>query len=235
MQYLSNDDFRVRSFVRRDSRMRSPHEIAYAAKWPLFGLSLLDGMLELDAVFGRCAPCYVEIGFGTGQSLCELAKTHPEANFIGIETYKPGIGSLLYAMDRQGVSNIRIYHADAIDVLTTCIPDAALAGVHIFFPDPWPKRRHYERRLVQLSLLSLLFRKIKESGSLHLATDWEDYAQHMQAVMRQSAFVNCFPNDSFSEMRSTFRPVITKFEQRAINEGRQIRELQYLRPSIDIR
>jgi len=229
MQYLPNNTHRIRSFVRRDSRMTSAQLEAYDTQWPRFGLSLLGGMLQHTDTFGRTAPCYLEIGFGNGQSLLQLAKTHPEADFIGIETHKPGIGALLLAMSLQQVTNIRIYHADAIDVLQHCIKDASLQGAQLFFPDPWPKRKHHERRLVQSSLIEILFAKIKTNGSLHLATDWQDYAKEMVQVMQQSAFVNGFPDHDFAPKRSMFRPVVTKFEQRAIHEGRCIYELQFIR------
>lgn len=158
-----------------------------------------------------------------------MAKAHPESDFIGIETHKPGIGALLLAMTQENVSNIRIYHADAIDVLTKCVQDSSLQGAHIFFPDPWPKRKHHVRRLVQLSLVELLYKKIKSNGTLHLATDWEDYAKHMVATMKQSSFYNLFATEHYAPSRSEFRPVITRFEQRAITEGRIIRELQFIR------
>lgn len=228
IEYLSENDFRLRSFVRRDSRMTPGQSRAYETEWARFGLSLHDGLIDKKALFGRNAPCYLEIGFGTGQSLVQLAKAHPDADFIGIETHKPGIGALLLAMTLEQVTNIRIYHADAVDVLTTCIPDAFLQGAHIFFPDPWPKRKHHLRRLVQLELVELLFRKMIVKGTLHLATDWEDYAKHMVLVMEESPFSNLFSDHCYAPIRSAFRPIITKFEQRAIKAGRLIRELQFI-------
>lgn len=228
IQYLADNTFRLRSFVRRDSRMTAAQVHAYETYWPTMGLSLHDGMVDVDAVFGRHAPCYLEIGFGSGHSLLQVAKAMPDANFIGIETHKPGIGALLLAMQQENVRNIRIYHADAVDVLNTCIPEGGLQGAHLFFPDPWPKRKHHLRRLVQLSLVELLFAKIKSAGTLHLATDWEEYAQHMSCVMQQSSFRNLFSSE-FSPIRSAFRPVVTKFEQRALSAGRGVWELQFAR------
>lgn len=229
MQYLAESGFRLRSFVRRDSCITPGQLQAYETHWQQFGLSLHDGMSTREAIFGRIAPCYLEIGFGSGHSLLALAKAHPECDFIGIETHKPGIGALLLGMQQEDVCNIRIYHADAIDVITNCIDDNSLHGAHIFFPDPWPKRKHHLRRLVQLSLVELLFQKIKQSGSLHLATDWEDYAKQMATMMKQSSFKNCFPTIEYAPIRSEYRPVITKFERRAIDAGRLIRELQFIR------
>src|SRR5579883_3080241 len=140
---------RVRSFVCRNSRFTTAQERAHVEMWPQFGLSLQDGVLDFQKQFGREAPRLLEIGFGGGQSLLAIAKQQPDKDFIGIETHKPGIGALLLGMKQQNVTNIRLYEADAIEVLAQCIPDASIDSVQLFFPDPWQKRRHHARRLIQ--------------------------------------------------------------------------------------
>jgi tRNA (guanine-N7-)-methyltransferase len=219
--------FRLRSFVRRGGRGTPAQARAQTIGGPKFGLRMDSGPLDINHIFGREAPCFLEIGFGSGHSLLELAKNHPDKNFIGIETHKPGIGALLMGMENEQLTNIRIYDADAIDVLEKCIPNESLAGVQLFFPDPWPKRRHHHRRLIQTDFIRRIHTKLKPGGSLHLATDWEDYAQHMlQVLSAETSFINLASLNGFST-RSPYRPILTKFERRALNEGRQIRDLQF--------
>lgn len=197
--------------------------------WPQFGLQLENGRIDLAQVFQRHAPCILEIGFGSGQSLAAIAKAHPEQDFIGIETYQPGVGALLLAMEKAAISNIRIYHTDAVDVLKQCIPELSLAGVQIFFPDPWPKRRHHKRRLIQPEFIDLIATKVQTNGILHLATDWENYAQEMMMVLSNSpAWINTAGPGQFAT-RSAHRPITTKFEQRGKRSGRAIWELQFVK------
>lgn len=219
--------FRLRSFVRRGGRGTVAQARAQDIFWPSFGLRVDDGMLDYEQVFGRNAPCFLEIGFGTGHSLLALAKMHPEQNFIGVETHKAGIGTLFLGMQREGATNIRIFDADAIDVLAKSIPNESLEGIQLFFPDPWPKRRHHARRLIQAGFVQSLVVKLKQGGTLHLATDWEDYAQHMLRVLsHETSLKNAAGSYQFSG-RSPGRPIITKFESRALREGRIIRDLQF--------
>ncbi|TAK76964.1 MAG: tRNA (guanosine(46)-N7)-methyltransferase TrmB [Gammaproteobacteria bacterium] len=218
---------RVRSFVRRDSRRTPAQERAYTALWPRFGLSLKQGQVDYSQVFGREAPRLLEIGFGSGQSLLAIAKRQPEKDFIGIETHKPGMGALLLGIQQQAVENIRLYDVDAVEVLAQCIPEASLDGVQIFFPDPWQKRRHHARRLIQPAFVSQVIATLKPGGTLHLATDWQDYAIHIMRVLSQEArLVNVAGVGQFAA-RSPYRPVVTKFEQRAEREGRAVWELQF--------
>jgi tRNA (guanine-N7-)-methyltransferase len=220
---------RIRSFVRRDGRMTEAQKRVLEEVWPQFGLALTDGMLDLVKIFGRTAPCVLEIGFGSGHSLLEIARAHPEKNFIGIETYQPGIGMLLLKIEEFALSNIRIFYADAVEVLEKCIPQQSLDGVQIFFPDPWPKRRHHKRRLIQAEFILLVTDKLKAQGIFHLATDWEHYAHHMLQVLSQAdTLVNLSGAGLFSS-RSAQRPVVTKFEQRGTKSGRHIWELQFAR------
>ena len=218
--------FRIRSFVRRDGRGTAAQVRAYAELWPRFGLSLENGMLDLASLFGNDAPCLLEIGFGTGQSLLAAAKANPGKNFIGVETHRPGVGALLLGMQLNELSNIRVFHTDVIDVLEKCIPDTSLAGIQIFFPDPWQKRKHHARRLIQPEFLKLIMAKLKQGAELHLATDWDDYAKHMMKVVTaEPGLINVAGVGSFAE-RSPYRPIVSKFEGRAIREGRGIWELR---------
>lgn len=231
MAMTSPKPFRLRSFVRRDSRITAAQARAHAEAWPNRGLRLEDGMIAYDQVFGRSAPCYLEIGFGSGQSLLALAKEQPEKDFIGVETHKPGIGALLLGVQSHALTNIRVYHGDVVDVLSTCIPNASLDGVQIFFPDPWPKRRHHARRLIQTVFIDLLADKLKSGGIFYLATDWEDYAKHMMQVLTpHHQFANAAGHQQFAE-RSPHRPILTKFERRAEREGRKSWDLCFVRSS----
>lgn len=219
--------FRLRSFVRRSGRATVAQERARTENWSAFGLSVEKGMLNLPTVFDREAPCFLEIGFGTGQSLLAAAKTFSDANFIGVETHKPGMGALMLGIELGSLTNLRAYDADVIDVLEKCIPAASLDGVMIYFPDPWQKRRHHARRLVQPAFVKLLVEKLKKTGVIHLATDWEDYSKHMMRVLSQEPkLINVAGENQFAE-RSTYRPILTKFERRAIREGRGIWDLQF--------
>lgn len=222
----SQQTFRLRSFVIRGGRGTEAQVRAMREAWPQAGLELSGGMLDFTQVFGRSAPTYLEIGFGTGHTLLAAAEQHPDKNFIGVETHRPGVGTLLMGMTQLGLTNLRVFRTDVIDVLEQCIPDQSLSGVQIFFPDPWQKRRHHARRLVQIEFLQKLAAKMVTGASLHLATDWDDYAIHMMRVANASPqFENLAGHNQFG-IRSSFRPIISKFEQRALDEGRKICELQ---------
>ncbi len=227
--------FRLRSFVRRDSRITAAQARAYEELWPQFGQQIDQGLIDYDMEFGRKAARFLEIGFGSGHSLLALAKSQPECDFIGVETHKPGIGALLLGMEAQAITNLRIYHGDVIDVLTNCIPMVSLDGIQIFFPDPWQKRRHHLRRLIQPDFVSLLVERIKVGASLHLATDWEDYARHMmQVVSSEKKLLNLAGEGQYGG-RSAYRPIITKFERRAVQAGRAIWELQLAKKGLEFR
>jgi tRNA (guanine-N7-)-methyltransferase len=221
------DTFRSRSFVRRDGRATPAQERARDVLWPRYGLEVASGVLDLARVFGRPAPYILEIGFGTGQSLLAAAKTYPDQNFIGVETHRPGIGALMLGMQLNESTNIRVFYQDVIDVLEQCVPDESLDGVNIFFPDPWQKRRHHPRRLIQSKFIDLLVRKLRSGGEIHLATDWEDYAKQMLNVMSaETRLTNLAGVQQFS-IRSRYRPIQSKFERRAEREGRAIWDLQF--------
>lgn len=216
---------RIRSFVRREGRLTPGQQRALDELWPQFGLSV-DRDLDLAAVFGRCAPVILEIGFGNGASLAEMAENEPETDFIGIEVHRPGVGHLLMELERRGLHNVRVFCHDAVEVLQQKIPDHSLDRVLLFFPDPWPKTKHHKRRILQPDFVSLLARKLKHGGRFHMATDWQPYAEHMLEVMEAAAnFGNCSRQGQYSD-RPAYRPV-TKFEQRGQKLGHGVWDLVY--------
>lgn len=224
---------RVRSFVKRDGRITEAQRSALQRLWPEFGLKLENGLLNFSEIFKREAPRILEIGFGSGRSLLAMAKEHPEEDYIGVEMHQPGIGALLSEIELQQVNNIRIFYADAVEVLEQCIPTESLDVIQIFFPDPWQKRKHHKRRLIQPEFVRLLATRLKMHGMLHLATDWEDYGVEMMKVLSDTEeFVNLAGHGQYAE-RSTQRPIVTKFEGRGIKSGRKIWELQFAKRSLD--
>lgn len=216
-----------KSFVCRLGRFTARQRAAVEAHWTRFGVDFTGVEVDLPHLFQRPGKYYLEIGFGMGHSLLAVAKAKPEDCFIGVETHKPGIGAVLQGMLDSQINNIRLFNADVVEVLSKGLPEKSLNGIHIFFPDPWPKRRHHLRRLIQPAFLVLIKRVLQKEGTLHLATDWEDYAKHMMNVLSaDDDFINLFGDRAFAT-RSPFRPVITKFEERALKEGRRIWELQF--------
>ena len=196
--------------------------------WPRWGLEYDDGRLDIDAVFGRPGHTVLEIGFGMGHSLVEMAEARPDTNFIGIEVHRPGIGKLFHGLENTGADNVRVYCHDAVEILRDCIADASLDTVQIFFPDPWHKKRHQKRRLVQAPFVGLLVKKLKEGGTLHLATDWESYAEQMMDVLgAEKCLTNSFGSGCFSP-RPDDRP-LTKFEKRGERLGHGVWDLLFTR------
>lgn len=217
---------RVRSFVLREGRMTSAQHRALEHLWPKTGLSARDGVLDVRRVFGSDMPLVLEIGYGTGSSLVTMAKNTPDTAFVGIEVHRPGVGALLQMAQEAGLSNLRTYCDDAVDVLTHCIGSESVDRIQIYFPDPWPKKKHHKRRLVQPEFIKLLRTRLRAGGILHMATDWEDYADHMMAVMTEaSGWENCAGPQCFSE-RPDWRPV-TRFEQRGTSLGHAVRDLVF--------
>lgn len=218
--------YRIRSYGRRGGRSSDQQDSLYE----VIGADVclpVDTLFAAQKVFGRMAPCFLEIGFGSGVSLLTLAAAHPEWNFIGVETYLPAIKSLCAGIAKQKLNNIRIYNADAIDVIQQALPAETLQAVMIFFPDPWQKRRHYARRLLQKSFVELLLPKLQLGGAVHVATDWEDYAIHiLKVLLQEPALLNQATAAQYAE-RSPLRPLLTKFEKRALREGRRIWDLQF--------
>lgn len=220
---------RIRSFVLRQGRMTPGQQRAFDELWPRWGLAREAGALNAADVFGREAPLVLEIGFGMGQSLVAMAKAEPEKNFIGIEVHRPGVGKLLHGMAEHGVDNIRVYNDDAVEVLQQCLPDASLARVQIYFPDPWHKKKHHKRRLIQPEFLQLLRARLQPGGLLHVATDWQDYAEHILQTLGEAEGFRNLAAAGYSP-RPAFRPV-TKFEQRGERLGHGVWDLLFERVS----
>ncbi len=219
---------RIRSFVLRTGRMTPGQQRAYERGWSEFGLEHSKELLNLPATFGREAPLTLEIGFGMGQSLVAMAAAAPDTNFIGIEVHKPGVGRLLHSMEEQGVDNIRVYCHDAVEVLADCIPEQSLDTVQIFFPDPWHKKRHHKRRLIQPDFVASLCRHLKPGGILHLATDWENYAEQMLEVLDGCEQLENTVTAGGYAPRPEHRP-LTKFEQRGERLGHGVWDLLFRR------
>ncbi len=221
---------KIRSFVLRQGRMTEGQHRAYELFFPQYGIEIPQkdkNKLELNQIFGRENPKILEIGFGMGQATAEIAKNCPEQDFLAIEVHRPGVGNLLKLIAENNLSNLRIIQHDAVEVLTEWIQKESLDGVHIFFPDPWHKKKHNKRRLVQVPFLELLHTVIKPAGYIHLATDWEPYALWMQEHFAQipTQFVNQY--EGFAP-RPDYRP-LTKFEQRGINLGHSVFDLIYIK------
>ena len=216
----------VRSFVLRQGRMTPAQERALADLWPRYGLEPAGAPRDFAAVFGRSAPLVLEIGFGNGEALRYAAEHEPTRDFIGIEVHQPGVGRLLNALAAAGLDNVRVYNHDAVEVLQHDIADGALDEVRIWFPDPWPKKRHHKRRLLQPAFVDLLARKLKIGGLLHLATDWQDYAAHMGEVMDADARFRNRAGPGGHLPRPPWRPQ-THFEARGLRLGHGVWDLLY--------
>lgn len=197
---------------------------AYETGLAHWGLAYSPTLLDLATAFGRTAPTILEIGFGMGRTTADIAEAHPQNNYLGVEVHTPGVGSLLKEIETRGLNNVRIIQHDAVEVLTHMLADGILAGVHIYFPDPWPKKRHHKRRLIQPELVALLAQKLMSGGYLHCATDWEEYAQQMLEVLGAEAQLKNTASD-FAP-RPQWRPV-TKFEQRGLNLGHGVWDLLF--------
>ncbi len=218
----------IRSYVRREGRITPAQERALEELWPRFGVADSSRQIDFRAAFGRSSPVILEIGFGDGQSLCDMAAANPGQDYLGVEIHRPGVGRLLMTLGARGIGNVRVLCDDARQAVADRICDGQLYGVHLFFPDPWPKTRHHKRRLLQPDFVEILHRKLAVGGYLHMATDWEPYAQHMMAVMTAaSGFENSAGAGCFSP-RPQHRPV-TKFECRGQRLGHDVRDLVFRR------
>ncbi len=207
--------------------MTPAQRVAIERCWPIYGLEGA-GMLDLDAVFGRRAPRVMEIGFGNGEALVSLAESHPECDYLGVDVYEPGIGRLLAAVVEKRLDNVRLLRGDAVDVLRERFAPASLNRMLLFFPDPWPKKRHHKRRLLQTDFVKLVASRLVPGGHFHLATDWQDYAEHMLTVLEEEgAFVNLAGQGSFCT-QGTDRPM-TKFERRGRRLGHEVLDLRFER------
>ena len=218
----------IRSYVLRQGRLTEAQTRAFETLWPRYGLTLDDVPLDFGELFGNAHPVTLEIGFGNGETLAQLAQRHPERNFLGVEVHRPGVGHLMIKLAAQESSNTRILQSDAMALLRQHLPAACLASVLLYFPDPWQKRRHHKRRIVCPEFLDLIHRALIPGGVLHMATDWEDYAQHMMRVLSaHEGFTNQAGSGHFSP-RPDSRP-LTKFEQRGQRLGHRVWDLLFER------
>jgi len=216
----------IRSFVLRQGRMSPAQTRAYETLYPRFGLAYAPGPLDFPQVFGRTAPVVLEIGFGMGETTARIAAALPEHDFLGLEVHAPGVGALLKLLDEGGLANVRVLRHDAVEVVRDMIAPGSLAGIHIFFPDPWPKARHHKRRLVQPAFASLLASRLATGGYLHCATDWEEYGQQMLEVLAAEPLLENTA-DGFAP-KPAYRP-LTKFENRGIRLGHQVCDVVFRR------
>jgi tRNA (guanine-N7-)-methyltransferase len=218
----------VRSFVRREGRITEAQKRALEELLPRYGVAPGAAPIDFTELFGRDAPVHVEVGFGNGEALAAMAAANPQNNYLGIEVHRPGVGMLLRRLVADGIVNVRVACTDAKELLECCIPDCSLSAVYIFFPDPWQKKRHHKRRLVQTEFVGLLARKLKPGGLLHLATDWEEYAQQMLAVLTaDKTFENTAEADPF--MPRPQGRTLTRFEVRGQRLGHGVRDLVFRR------
>ena len=212
----------IRSYVLRQGRTTPAQSRALQELFPKFGLTFVQQPLDVGKTFGRKAPLVLEIGSGMGETTAEIAKLHPEADFLAVEVHAPGVGSLLNRLAAGELSNVRVIRHDAVEVLQHMIPDGALTALHLFFPDPWPKKRHHKRRLVQPRFAALAAQRLAPGGILHAATDWPDYALHMEEVLSRE------PGFEATAGGFVERPA-TKFENRGRRLGHSIRDLFFRR------
>ena len=220
-------DRRIRSFVRREGRLTAGQQRNLDNLWPRYGLAMPTGPFDWDAIFGRTAPRTLEIGFGAGEVLADLAIRHPDEDFIGIEVYLTGVGRLLGALDDAGAGNARVFNLDAVEVLKAGFADDSLDNVLLYFPDPWPKKRHHKRRIVQPAFADEIARVLKPNGLWRLATDWANYAEHMRGVLdAHPAFENVGDVNGFvSEPPRSG----TRFEARGRRKGHDVFDMAYRR------
>jgi len=218
----------IRSFVRRTGRITPAQDRARKELWPQFGLDYAEQALDLDAVYGRSAPKVLEIGFGNGESLVQAAIDDPGSDFLGIEVHDPGIGHCLIHAHDAGVENLRVIAHDAIEVLQQQIQDGTLTRVNLYFPDPWPKKRHHKRRIVQQDFLQLIAHKLAVSGTLHIATDWQDYAEHIDEKIAESSLFRLDEKREHAGDQPLQRHG-TRFETRGLKKGHRIMDWRFKR------
>ena len=206
----------IRSFVLRQGRVSNAQQRAHETLLPAYGIPYAPQLIDLDAIYGRSAPKILEIGFGMGETTATIATAHPENDYLGIEVHTPGVGSLLKEIGERNLANVRIVQHDAVEVLQNMIAPGTLDGAHIFFPDPWPKKRHHKRRLIQPPLVALLASRLKPGAYLHSATDWQEYAEQILDVFAHEPLLKNTA-DGFA-LRPDYRPQ-TKFETRGLKLG----------------
>ena len=212
----------IRSFVLRQGRISNAQRHAYEILLPQYGIPFEDNLINLDQIFGRSSPKFLEIGFGMGETTVSIAQMHLQNDYLVIDVHTPGVGSLLKQIGETGLSNLRIIQHDAVEVLKCMLTPECLDGTHIFFPDPWPKARHHKRRLIQPQFITLLSERLKHGGYLHVATDWEEYAQQiLQVLSSEPQLINTVTDYAPCP---AYRP-LTKFEQRGMKLGHGVWDL----------
>lgn len=216
----------IRSFVVRAGRMTHAQERAWRDLWSAWGIDKGDTCLDFAAMFGRTAPVTLEIGFGNGESLIALAAAHPERGYVGLEVHPPGVGHLLLCCESERVTNVRVLCEDAVEALQRRVPEASLEEVLLYFPDPWPKKRHHKRRIVQPAFVDLVARKLQRGGVLRMATDWQAYAEHMLATASACAALHNESATGDYVERPASRP-LTRFERRGQRLGHGVWDLAF--------
>lgn len=216
----------IRSYVLRQGRVSQAQQRAYDHLLPVYGITYADAPLDFAQVFGRKAPTVLEIGFGMGETTAAIAAQNPDCNYIAVDVHTPGIGGLLKLIGEQHLTNVRVIQHDAVEVVDCMIPRESLARVHVFFPDPWHKKRHHKRRLLQAGFVEKLAARLAPGGYLHIATDWEDYAAAILATLRAEPLLENTAQ-AFAA-RPDYRP-LTKFEQRGLDRGHGVWDLIFKR------
>ena len=219
---------RVRSFVRRPGRITKGQQRALEELMPRYGLAAQDKVIDLDRLFGRSASRVLDIGFGDGEALLTAAARFPEIDYLGVEVHEPGIGHLLKLILRSDLDNIRVINGDAVDVVARMLPAASFDAVNLFFPDPWPKKRHHKRRIVQPDFLAEIARILRPDGLLHFATDWANYAEQARQVIGESTSFGLCSESELADDPLAFRAP-TKFERRGRKLGHEVTDLLYRR------
>lgn len=219
---------RIRSFVLREGRLTPAQQRAMDECWPSCGLNIDDGLLDFTQVFGRTAPVELEIGFGNGDNLLAMAAANPARDYIGIEVHRPGVGHLLKHVQAQQLTNVRVFCHDAVEVLAQCIPAESLAGLWLLFADPWHKKRHHKRRIVQTEFADRVAHCLIPGGQFHLATDWENYAEHMLDILNPHPQFNNAAGAAQFVPRPDTRP-LTRFENRGLKLGHVVRDLLFIK------
>ena len=217
---------KVRSFVKRAGRVTTAQQRALEELSPRYGVGSGDGRLDLAALFGRDAPRVLDIGFGDGEALATSAANYPDLDYLGIEVHEPGIGHLFLLLEKAGLTNVRVIARDATEVIPESLPDGSFAAVNLFFPDPWPKKRHHKRRIVQPRFVAEIARVLVPGGLLHVATDWADYVDHTRAVLAANRTFVSVDTPELCENPLAFRPP-TKFERRGRRLGHDVVDLYY--------
>lgn len=220
----------IRSFVIRQGRMTKSQKHALDTYWDEYGLSLDAGRVDAASLFGRKAPLILEIGYGMGKSLAQMADDAPDCDFVGTEVHPPGVGSLLQIVSERSLTNLKTYMADATDLLTECISEDSLQRIQVYFPDPWPKKKHHKRRLIQPPLVEVMLSRLVPGGLLHFATDWRPYAEHMHEVLETFGDLENQSQSGDYVTRPEWRP-LTKFEVRGEKLGHQVFDLLYRKKS----